>query len=82
MLKQILLGIFISAIGILMVWKTSWAIEMIGMNAWAERTFGGGGTRTFYKLMGVLVIIVGFIITTDLFDVVFGGMIMSLFGVK
>jgi hypothetical protein len=82
MLKQILLGLFLSGIGILMVWKTSWAIEMIGINNWAERTFGGGGTRTFYKLAGVFVIIVGFIITTDLFDVIFGGMIMSLFGVK
>ncbi|MFA6130913.1 MAG: hypothetical protein WC730_01470 [Patescibacteria group bacterium] len=80
MIRQILIGLVISALGIMMVWKTGWALSMIGRVEWAERTFGAGGSRTFFKLMGVGLILIGFIVMTDLFDIFFGDFILGLFG--
>lgn len=78
---RILLGLVIAIVGTLMVIKTPWFMSMIGRIDFAEKTFGGGGTRFFYKLVGIIVAIFGIIVMTNLFEVLFGGFILSLFGV-
>lgn len=56
------LGIVMIAAGFFMVWKTDWFIRMFGSNSWAEAKLGGGGTWTFYKLGGLLFILLAFLI--------------------
>jgi hypothetical protein len=80
MLTRILIGFVITTLGFFFVWKTDIFYSMLGSVAWAERTFGGGGTRLFYKLMGVAIIFIGVMIMTNLFDLIVGGFIRSLFG--
>lgn len=77
---QFLLGIAITALGVGITWKTEYALEFLGRNEWAERTFGGGGSRLLYKLGGILVCVLGIIVMTDLYDQIVGGFITGLFG--
>lgn len=78
-MKILILLIFL-AIGLSMVIKTALWERTTGPIGWAERTFGGAGTNTFYKLLGVLLIIIGLSYATGLVDAVLGGFIRSIFG--
>ncbi len=54
-------------VGFLMTWKTEWIIENFGKLPWPEEHLGSsGGTRLFYKLIGILLIILGFMAMTGL----------------
>lgn len=70
------IGIIAIALGFIFIWKTDWFINSLGRVAWAEQKLGGGGTWLFYKILGVVVIIVAFMIMTGemnrLLDLVFG----------
>ena len=79
MLTRILIGLAISFLGVLFVWKTDIFYSMLGSVEWADRTFGGGGTRTFYKLMGVGILLIGVMVMTNLFEILIGGFVKSLF---
>jgi len=59
------LGIIVMIIGFLMVLRTSVLIEWFGRVDWAEEKLGNGGTYTFYKLGGVLVVFIGIFIATN-----------------
>jgi len=53
--------------GFLMNWKTEWIINNFGTLPWPEEHLGSsGGTRIFYKLLGVFLIILGFMTMTGL----------------
>ena len=77
MLGRIFLGIVIAGVGWLMVWKTRWFEDMLGPVAWAEQHLGT--TNFFYKLLGTAVIILGFIVTLNLFDIIIGSFVRSIF---
>jgi len=79
MIMRILLGIGIIIVGYLMCAKTNWWLEILGPVEWAERTFVSGGTRFFYKLLGIAVILLGFIVLTNLFDIIVGGFVAAVF---
>lgn len=79
MIGRIIVGLLVCGLGWLMVWKTAWFLEMLGMVDWAEQHLGSGGTRLFYKLLGTLIIIIGFIVITNLWDELVGGFIRSIF---
>ncbi len=81
MLTRILLGMVIGFVGFCFVWKTRFFYELLGSVPWADRTFGGGGTTTFYKLLGVGIIIIGVMIMTNLFEIIVGGFVRSVFSV-
>ncbi|MBI2410715.1 MAG: hypothetical protein HYV32_02395 [Candidatus Kerfeldbacteria bacterium] len=57
-----LFGILLIVLGFVVIWKTNWFLQMFGRNAWAEEKFGYGGTWTMYKILGVLLIIVAFLV--------------------
>ena len=63
-----LIGLVVVALGLSMTWKTPWYLSILGRNPWAERNMGSGGTRLLYKLIGVAIMLIGFIIVTDLWD--------------
>ncbi len=80
MITRILIGFAISTLGFLMTWKTDFFLMALGSNAWAEEHLGGGGTRLFYKLLGTAIILLGFMVITNLFESFMGGIVRSLFG--
>lgn len=79
MILRILLGIGITVVGYFMCARTNWFLEILGPVAWAERAFVSGGSRLFYKLVGIGVIILGFIVITNLYDIIVGGIVRAVF---
>lgn len=62
---SIILGFIGIASGILLVVKTDWFLEYFGSIAWAENHLGTeGGTRMFYKLVGIGMIVLSFLLMT------------------
>ena len=80
MVARILVGLLICVIGWLLVWKTMWFVMMLGYNSWAEAHLGGGGTTLLYKLMGTAIIIIGFMVMTNLFESFIVGLLGGIFG--
>lgn len=63
----IIFGIIGIVIGAVLVIKTDWFVEFFGRIAWAELHLGtSGGTRLFYKLIGIGTIILSFMLMTGL----------------
>ncbi len=78
MFTQILVGLLMIVVGLLMCWKTEWFLRIVGRIEWAEVHFGGG-SRFFYKMLGIAIILIGFLAVTNLFDLVIGGFVRSIF---
>lgn len=66
-LLRIIGGIACTAVGLFFVIKTEWFMQNFGEVAWAQEHLGfQGGSRLFYKLIGLAIILVGFMWATDL----------------
>lgn len=69
------IGLILIAIGIGMIWRTDVVMSIFGRSDWAEEKFGTGGTWSFYKLIGVCLIILAFLLMFgrifDLIDFIF-----------
>ena len=70
------------AIGFLMVWKTQKWLDVFGHVGFLEQKFGTmGGTRTFYKLLGLVIAIGSVLYVTGglqaILIAVFGGLFGS-----
>lgn len=75
------LGILAMAAGAAMTIKNEWLVQNIGRSAWAEDKLGGmGGTRTFYKLLGVGVFILSLLIMTGTLGEIVLAIFLPLFG--
>jgi hypothetical protein len=58
-----LVGIILIAIGFVIIWKSNWLMDNMGRVEWAEQHLGSdGGTRVFYKLIGVAIILLSFLL--------------------
>jgi len=59
-------------IGFLMVWKTSWFLQMFGRVPWAEEHLtggfgaGAGGSWLWYKLLGIITIVAAILYLTGI----------------
>jgi hypothetical protein len=62
---RIALGILIMVIGFLMVKKTDVVLSWFGQVPFAEAKFGPGGSRFFYKLLGIAVTFLGIFVATN-----------------
>ena len=72
-----IIGLLAIVVGTFMVIKTEWFEATFGASAWAEEHMGiNGGTRMFYKLIGLVVIIIAMLGVTGLL----GPIILSVFG--
>ena len=76
---RILIGAVLTAIGAFMVIRTQNMVEWFGSVDWAEAKLGGGGTRLFYKLLGILVCFVGFMVMTNLWNAFLEATLGSIF---
>lgn len=59
---RFVIGIIMIAVAVLLIWKTEWMIRSFGRIAWAEDKLGSGGTWTFWKILGIIIIFLSFII--------------------
>ncbi len=62
---HVILGMIITVAGVFMVIKTEWLVNNFGRISWFEEKLGSeGGTRLGYKLIGILVLVIGIIVMT------------------
>jgi len=74
---RVLGGLAAVAVGMLFVVKTEWFLNNFGTIEWAEQHMGtSGGTRMFYKLIGIGIIFIGFLAATGMI----GGFLMGTVG--
>lgn len=74
-------GLIIAAIGFVIVWKSDWLLNNMGRIDWADRHLGSeGGTRLMYKLIGIIIILAGFLQATNLGGVFIKWVITGIFG--
>ena len=67
MFTRILIGLVITFLSFMVVWKTEWLHRQTGGWAWAEKYHGTeGGTRLAMKLLGILGIVIGLITITGM----------------
>lgn len=77
MIGRIILGLLIMAVGFHMVWKAEVYLSYFGRIPFAEEHLGlEGGTRLFYKLLGVALCFLGMFVATNLIQ----GIIIGVFG--
>ena|GEM_PF-491337 len=71
---RILLGLLLVAAGSVIVIKAEAIYNFFGPVQWAEDKLGSeGGSRLFYKIIGILIIFLGFSVATGLwFDILNG----------
>lgn len=83
MILRIILGILGTVIGLVLIVKTEWFIENFGHIGWAEEKLGTeGGTRLFYKLIGILFIFLAFTYMTGMWQGFMMATVGRLFGVN
>ena len=76
-------GLLIAVVGYLIVWKSNWLMNNFGRISWAEAHLGSeGGSRLFYKIIGFIIIIAGFLHATNLAGAFIRWIAISIFGAK
>jgi len=66
MLARIIIGLIITAVGFGMVKWPEVALDFLGDSEIATRFFSGGNIN-FYKFIGVVVCLVGLLVTTNIY---------------
>ena len=78
---HIIIGLIVMAVGFLVVWKPRYFLDFLGTQAWVEKIFAVNDQELAYKIIGIIVIFVGILITTNLiYDVLTA--IVGLFMVR
>jgi len=71
------------AVGFVIVWKTEAVVSFTGYSNWAESKLGTmGGTRTMYKLIGLLLIFFGMLAIFNLYEAFLNGTIGAVFSTR
>ena len=76
---RILLGLVIVVVGAFFVIKTRTIMDFFGSVDFAEKYLGGGGTNLFYKLLGIVFCLLGFLIATNMWTAFLQATLGSLF---
>ncbi len=78
---QFIVGIIVAAIGFVLVWQADWFMRIFGAIPFAEKYLSSeGGTRLFYKLIGILIMIGGIMHATDLLEQLMSFLFKKFFG--
>ena len=79
---NIIIGLLTVVAGALMTIKSTWFLRNLGRINWAENKFPyEGGTRFFYKILGIIIVFLGLFIITGIWTDVLNG-VFNLFGGK
>jgi hypothetical protein len=73
---KIIVGIIGAVAGFFMAWRPLFFVESLGEQAWMQKVFGAGGGVSGYRVLGVAVIIISFLIMTGLIE----GVLLWIFG--
>lgn len=76
------IGILVIVLGAFMDIKTNWFVENFGHSSWAEQYLGGGGTRTMYKILGIVLIFGSLMAMTGILGKLILGVFGRLFGIS
>jgi hypothetical protein len=77
---RVLGGLALIGIGCLFVIKSEWFLQNFGKVDWAEQNLGlDGGSRLFYKLLGIIIIFSGMMMATGLLGSALVGTVGKLF---
>ncbi len=77
---RFIIGFAVVIGGFLMVWKADWFVKNFGQIGWAEEHLSTeGGTRIFYKILGIIFIMGAFMGMTGLLGDIVGGIFGPLF---
>ena len=77
MVTRIIVSIIGIVVGSIMVIKSEWFLSFFGRIDWAEIHLGSeGGTRVFYKLLGMITILISLMIMTGTIE----GLLFAIFG--
>lgn len=79
-IKEVVIGILLLISGTVFVWKTEWFFANIGRINFFEEKMGVGSSRFGYKLIGILLILVGTFVITGLWGKMFLGVFGKYFG--
>jgi uncharacterized membrane protein YkgB len=61
----------------MITWKNEWLLRNFGRINWAEEKFPySGGTRFFYKILGIIIVFLGLFVMTGIWT----DILNSLFG--
>ncbi len=78
---QFIAGILIAGIGFVVVLKADWMLQNFGSIPFAEKHLHSeGGSRAFYKLIGLLFMVVGCMHATGLLAPFMGWVVSKTFG--
>jgi hypothetical protein len=81
MILRFIGGMALVALGVFLVIKSEWMLQNFGTIAWAEEHLGyDGGSRLFYKLLGIIFCLLGFAIAFGLFGGSFAQGLAPYFG--
>lgn len=79
---RVILGLLGVALGALIVIKSEAVYRAFGAIPWAEEHLGAeGGSRLFYQLFGLAVILLSFLYLTGMLEGLFVGIFGRLFGI-
>ena len=83
LILRIIGGLLLVAVGCLFVIKSEWLLQNFGSVSWAEQHLGlDGGTRLFYKLLGIIIALIGIAMATGLLGSILLGTLSTRFGGK
>lgn len=83
MIGKIIVGLIIATIGFMPVWKTEWFLINFGRIGFAEKYLGyDGGSRLMYKIIGTIIIMIGFLYVTGLHEPLILWVVHSIFRIK
>lgn len=83
MFSQIFFGIIGIALGFVFIWQNRYIVDSLtGRNAWAEDKFGGAGTYTLIKLIGIIIMIVSLFYLTGTLESIIRSIANFLFNSK
>jgi hypothetical protein len=63
---HIIIGIIVCLLGFFVVYRPKFFLDFMGEQAWVEKIFGINDQELAYKLIGMLIILLGALIMTNL----------------
>ena len=75
-MAHVIIGILIVIAGVLIVAKTEAIYQNLGPMAFFEEKMGPGSSRLGYKIFGIIAILIGALVISNLW----GGILMGAFG--
>jgi len=78
---SIFIGLLVVVAGFMVTWKSEWLLRHFGRVRWAEEHLSyEGGTRFFYKILGIVIIFLGLFIITGIWNDILNGLFNLLGG--